>query len=588
MYEKVSIDPARYVVLDVETNGLRSKKDDLLSLSLYKPDDGKEYNRFFPLELSEKVKRTGINGIVKDDLIDAKPLSQEEFDELVEGFELKNRTILIYSGNNFDERFFREYLIRHKIRGFEQLNFYDFKRHIISSEYSNGIISKDNLCMMFGIDNVQKIHTGKNDCRLEWELFVKLGGDYYIAKSYEKYDKFYRLTPEYIIPVSYLVYYPNLKKLLKHRPCVECLSDIIKTFTISGEGIERFGTNADGLLVEHLINSMLRVKKEESFKFLLENKRKLEYVGKVKNNVRSVLMVFKEDGTVAAVKKEDAPLERSMNKSNEKLKERLQPLVDYIREEIFCGASIKSQELVIDEGNNILAVCDLSTDVCIMEIKTNGNDPYVYREQLFYEANGRMCCYLCMDWNIDDKRNVVENICFKIYKVKLGVKDKVSADWTEGKRAENRAGTINEIEKALYNTKFELVKYTNLSSPVQIRCSDCKTDSFVSYSGLMNKIPVCKVCYPDVVQKAERVYSPVTVSSKGNLVRNEYQKKRREAEYSEKIKRLSEGKLVVSNYDSPRRDVDIRCIVCGYEWRRRADHLTKKCICPNCNLQGYK
>ena len=47
MYEKVSIDPARYVVLDVETNGLRSKKDDLLSLSLYKPDDGKEYNRFF-------------------------------------------------------------------------------------------------------------------------------------------------------------------------------------------------------------------------------------------------------------------------------------------------------------------------------------------------------------------------------------------------------------------------------------------------------------------------------------------------------------------------------------------------------------
>lgn len=90
----------------------------------------------------------------------------------------------------------------------------------------------------------------------------------------------------------------------------------------------------------------------------------------------------------------------------------------------------------------------------------------------------------------------------------------------------------------------------------------------------------------DVVQKSERVYSPVTVSSKGNFVRSEYQKKRREAEYSEKIKRLSEGKLVVSNYDSPRRDVDIRCIVCGYEWRRRADHLTKKCICPNCNFQG--
>ena len=35
-----------YVVLDVETNGLSSLRDDLLSISIYKPDDKKTYDRF--------------------------------------------------------------------------------------------------------------------------------------------------------------------------------------------------------------------------------------------------------------------------------------------------------------------------------------------------------------------------------------------------------------------------------------------------------------------------------------------------------------------------------------------------------------
>ena len=43
----VNIDSKKYVLLNVETNGLSSLQNDLLSISIYRPDDGKIYDRFF-------------------------------------------------------------------------------------------------------------------------------------------------------------------------------------------------------------------------------------------------------------------------------------------------------------------------------------------------------------------------------------------------------------------------------------------------------------------------------------------------------------------------------------------------------------
>ncbi len=61
----------------------------------FKPDDKKEYSKFLPLELNRKIVTTNINGITDKDLIGATALSQDEFDYIVDEFELEKRTILI-------------------------------------------------------------------------------------------------------------------------------------------------------------------------------------------------------------------------------------------------------------------------------------------------------------------------------------------------------------------------------------------------------------------------------------------------------------------------------------------------------------
>ncbi len=104
----------KYVVLDVETNGLSSLHDDLLSVSIYKQDDNKMFDRFLPLELNSSIYTTHINGITKKKLKGSKPFSQEEIDNIIKEFELDKRIILTYG--DLDERFIKNYLKRKKIK----------------------------------------------------------------------------------------------------------------------------------------------------------------------------------------------------------------------------------------------------------------------------------------------------------------------------------------------------------------------------------------------------------------------------------------------------------------------------------------
>ncbi|RGR20560.1 hypothetical protein DWY59_10260 [Ruminococcus bromii] len=89
------------------------------------------------------------------------------------------------------------------------------------------------------------------------------------------------------------------------------------------------------MVIEHLINTMLKVKKINSSKFLLENKKKLKYIGKLPSVYNEIYFDFKSDGTVSAVSKKDKQMEKELNAFISSLKKQLLPLTTYISKNIF-------------------------------------------------------------------------------------------------------------------------------------------------------------------------------------------------------------------------------------------------------------
>lgn len=212
-FDKIDTSAKHYAVLDVETNGLRSKEHDLLSISIYKPDDNKLYNRFLPLELNKIIPKhiTKINGITIKDVKNKNPLTQNEVDRLFDEYELDKRILLHYG--DLDKIFLKSYFKRHKLYGFSRLKFYNFKSLICSSRFLNGELSKDNLCKMFRIENVTDVHSGKNDCKLEWQLFEKIQGRPLLATEGDGWINLFVLNEDYMIPVSLLDTHTRLRNI---------------------------------------------------------------------------------------------------------------------------------------------------------------------------------------------------------------------------------------------------------------------------------------------------------------------------------------------------------------------------------------
>ena len=561
----IDTSPETYVVLDVETNGLRSKEHDLLSISIYKPDDGKEYNRFLPLDLNDGVYTTDINGITKRDLKGKSHLTQAEVDELFDAFELDRRTILHYGG--LDERFIRDYFNRHHLSGYERMRFFNFKRMICSTKFSDGSLTKDRLCEAFGIEGVESVHTGMNDCKLEWQLFKAFDGRYLLATMRAFTWQFSALDPDYIVPVSYLETFPNLSRLYE-RPYISFESKEIYRFNVSGKDIQRFESNFSGVTVERLIDIMLGAKKQDNLDFLRENYQKNKPIGRMKHDTRPVFMTFNPDGTVTATRDEDKPRERELNATLSAMKKQLAPLVEFIRSTIFGGKEIVAQELTVNEEMRIMALCDLSTEDSVLEIKTSTRNPDRYAEQLFYEARGRKTYLMTMDWRFDEVNFVISEV-----------------DVAPGEKPnKRREKALETLSAALESEKIEVAAYDSSTKPVKVCCRECGHKWEETYPRIKAGKCVCSVCHPDRVSaRRERHAARAPKPSRKKLPPEQALAKRAQ-KYANKVSDRSVGALAVdvSSYVGSKDPVRVRCSICGHTWMQRTDRLLARPFCPKC------
>ena len=244
---------------------------------------------------------------------------------------------------------------------------------------------------MYKIPGIENIHSSKNDCLLQWDLFSKMGGNKLLVSN----GKVYELSEEYKIPASYLFYYPNFKFVREKLPKIYCELVPIKEFLITNKKIKKFQNNITGITVEHIINSMLNVKKINNQKFLNENIKKLNYIGKI-DKLFYFEIAVNIDGTISALDPLYKDFINDINDVTLELKAELEPLIDYIKSGIFKGNEILSQELVVNK--NIFAICDLSNDGAVLEIKTNLPDMEKVGGQLYYQSNGRPCYLLYCKW----------------------------------------------------------------------------------------------------------------------------------------------------------------------------------------------
>lgn len=550
----MSVVANQYVVLDVETNGLSSLRDDLLSISIYQPDTQKLYNRFLPLELNGDVYTTHINGITKKDLKKANPLSQDEADVLINEFDLHNRTILTYG--NIDERFIKNYFKRKGLCGYEKMHFFNFKRNIISSRFSGGNITKDNLCHLYGIDNVKELHTSANDCLLEWELFKKMDNNRLLIT----HNKVFEFNEDYIVPASYLATYPNFKYHTQNLPRFKCSSRVVKKFEVVSRKIKKFPTNFNGMTIEHLINTMLDAEEIDSSAFLIQNKSKLKYIGKLPSPYDEIYMNFNSDGTVSAVENKDKELANELNKFILLLKAEIVPLVDYIKKSIFKNKHILSQELVVHKDKNVLALCDLSSDTAVLEIKTYGVVDFdKMGNQLFYESNGRDCYIMQIEWSI-------KKMTFVISKIKFEIDDSLPINPLESR--------IANFKNRIANKQVDVVEYVDSCSKVTLRCKICGNTFSKSYNTMLKRSE-CPYCNPTAKPKTERKPNKISLSS-------EEKQFNRTQKYFEKIKENSAGKVSALTYNGSKEKLTAHCNECGHEWNIRADHLLARAYCPLC------
>lgn len=439
--ESISIDETKisnssiasqYVVLDLETNGLRTANDDLLSISIYDPSTGKIYNRLLPLELQPTVLTTYINGIDDTDVENAVPLSQKEFDDLIAEFDLTNKTILFYSGGKFDFTFLDKYCRRHKILGMDSLKFENIKDRISSSSFATGNLSKDNLCNALGIEGVSEIHSGVNDCYLEWQLFEQFVCDKLLIKN----NYIYKFSEDYVIPASYLTSFPKLAEFANVEvPQLSYQNSLLYEYYLPPKltrKIRKFPTNISGISIENMINSMIGAKECDNREFLYANARKLKMIGKLPSEYEEIPVVEKEDGTLKTLDPQYEEYIKAVNETSNVIRSGISEVIEFIREKVFLNKEIRTQEISFTENHRVLALCDLSSDDAVLEIKTfdifNSYKTENVIRQMYYQKGDKELYAMSIIFDFSYTKKMerrLENLIFRIYKVEIEKKQQI-------------------------------------------------------------------------------------------------------------------------------------------------------------------
>lgn len=572
IFERISVSPKDYVVLDVETSGLTIDWD-LLSISIYKPDDNKTYNRFLPLEqrnyISSEAKR--INGIDEKSLCGLTALTQDEVDSLIEEFKLDKRIILHYG--DIDRKFLKNYFSRHKLNGFERMHFFNFKKLICSHRFPKATISKDNLCRAFNIEGVTETHSGINDCMLEWKLFKKLNGLPVLAKNGYLQVELYHFSPEYLIPASYFQNYPNLVNNL-HLPNIECETKEVFSFCITNSEIQYIPKVLNGIIVESLINNKVNVICKNNKEFNLNNSRKLQHIGCILNErletiKKPITFDFNEDKTILIREKKYKEIEEIINASIKNISSKLTPITDYIKTNIFKNSKVYSQEQVINNDYGVIASCDLSNSDCILEIKCFNINVSSYKYQLFFEANGRKVFLLSVTPIYNKNTEYSQYINFSIYEISFITKEAKPKELKTQEKLQKRIGNNISIEQ-----------YTHSKKPIIVKCNKCGFTWKTTYNTIMfAKRFCCKNCEDKTINKTGEASNTIArnMSSANNLYL-------RAQKYAKKIDEKSNGKISVNinDYLGSKQNIKAKCTVCGCIWNIRADHLLDRCWCPIC------
>ena len=427
----------KYLVFDVETNGVRKTNDDLLSLSIYDPTTGICYTRYFPLDLQPLILTEHIHGITDKTLAEATHWTQEEVDWLIDFFHINDRVLLSYSGGDgsFDCAFVQNYCKRHGLTGFESVQLENIKDLVPCAPFEfEGQLSKDNLCKLFGIKGVRKKHSSYNDCILEWKLFEKLKPEHLFFIN----ERLYKFSTEYVVPFSYLsacpelvsfagITIPHVKGTATELFRLKFPDNLLKT-------LKKFPTNITGVSIEQGINALIGAEKQDNSRFLYENKSHLEYVGSLKRNIKEIQITVDENGLLKAVSKKDAKYIQGVNSVTKTILDYIKPLADYLKSNVFEGDRIMTQELVVSRDRKTLALCDLSDSKNVVEIKTKrvlspqGDGTIVedLATQLFLQANGRKTYVLSVLFDTHygmGAEPIVDDLNIYLYRIDLSEYD---------------------------------------------------------------------------------------------------------------------------------------------------------------------